>query len=108
VFSGKDSKEMVHENLRRIIEEIEDIHLHCLLYMAAGDTFLNQVGSNGEKEPLKCWDRDIQVDWVLPADMAAHVGLLGHGGIRDSDEHFCTHCKCLKSDRHRPLCLFRV
>ncbi len=57
---------------------------------------------------MKCWDRDIQVDWVLPADMAAHVCLLGHGGIRDSDEHFCMHCKCLKSDRHRPLCLFQV
>ncbi len=45
-------------------------------------------------------------------DTAAQVGLLGHGGIRDSDVctcvHFGTHCECLESDRHRPLCLVRV
>jgi hypothetical protein len=108
VYSGKDSKEMVQENLRRIIDEIEEIHQHGLRYTAATDTFLNQVKPKGEKAPLESGDRDVQLDMVLPADMAAHIGLMGQGGIRDSDEQFCTHCGCLKSDRHRPLCLVRV
>ena len=85
VYSGKDSKEMVQENLRRIIDEIEEIHQHGLRYTAATDTFLNQVKPKGENAPLESGDRDVQVDMVLPADMAAHIGLRGQGGIRDSD-----------------------
>ena len=51
--------------------------MHGLRYSAEHDTFLNQVGNDGVKAPLKSGDRDVGLDWVLPADMAAHIGLFG-------------------------------
>jgi hypothetical protein len=44
----------------------------------------------------------MHVDMVLPADMAAHVSLLGEGGVRDSKKEFCTNCMCCLSERHSP------
>jgi len=108
VYTGKDSKEMVQRNMKRILDEIEDLRVHGLRYSAEKDTFLNQVGQSGEKAPLKSGDRDVGLDMFLPADMAAHIGLFGHGGTRDSDKHFCTHCTCSMSKRHTPNCLVRV
>jgi hypothetical protein len=108
VYTGKDSKEMAQENLKRVIQEIEDLRVHGLRYSAKYDTFLNQVSANGTKAPLGIGDRDVSVESFLPADMAAHVGLLGHGGIRDSKKQFCTNCTCCTSDRHTPLRLIRV
>ncbi len=58
--------------------------MHGLRYSAKHDTFLNQVLTNGTKAPLGSGDQDVSVDTFLPSDMAAHVGLLGHWGIRDS------------------------
>ena len=108
VYTGKDSKEMAQENLKRVIQEIEDLRVHGLRYSAKYDTFLNQVSANGTKAPLGSGDRDVSVESFLPADMAAHVGLLGHGGIRDSKKQFCTNCTCCTSERHTPLRLIRV
>jgi hypothetical protein len=108
VYTGKDSKEMVQENLKRVLEEIEDLRVHGLRYSAKHDTFLNQVSADGTKAPLESGDRDVSVEAFLPADMAAHVGLLGHGGIRDSKKQFCTNCTCCMSERHTPLRLTRV
>ena len=81
---------------------------HGLRYSAKHDTFLNQVLPDGTKAPLESGDRDVRVEVVVPADMAAHVGLLGHGGIRDSKKQFCTNCTCCMSERHTPLCLIRL
>ncbi len=110
VYTGKDSKELVQANFDRIIEELEELQAHVLRYTAEKDTFLKQVARDGTKEPLKRNDWDIAVELILPSDMAAHVGLLGHGGIRESNQHhdFCTNCTCCKSQRHTPLCLTRV
>jgi hypothetical protein len=108
VYTGKDSKEMVQRNMKRILDEIEDLRVHGLRYSAEKDTFLNQVGQSGEKAPLKSGDRDVGLDMFLPADMAAHIGLFGHGGTRDSDKHFCTHCACSMLKQHTPHCLVRV
>ena len=94
VYTGKDSKEMVQRNMMRILAEIQDLRVHGLRYSAEHDTFLNQVGENGVKAPLKSGDRDVGLDWVLPADTAAHIGLFRHGGTQDSNKHFCTHCTC--------------
>jgi len=99
---------MAQANLKRVIQEIEDLRVHGLLYSAKDDTFLNQVSANGTKAPLGSGDRDVSVETFLPADMAAHVGLLGHGGIRDSKKQFCTNCTCCTSERHTPLRLIRV
>jgi hypothetical protein len=108
VYTGKDSKELVQANFSQILEELEDVREHGLRYTATEDTFLKQVDRNGTKAPLKSGDRDVAVELVLPSDMAAHVGLLGHGGIRDSNQHFCTNCTCCKTQRHTPLRLMRV
>ena len=108
VYTGKDSREMAQVNLKKCLEEIEELRVHGLRYSAKMDTFLNQVSSNGTKAPLTSGDRDMHVDMVLPADMAAHVGLLGHGGVRDSKKQFCTNCTCCLSERHTPLCLVKV
>jgi hypothetical protein len=108
VYTGKDSKEMVHRNMLQVLKEIEDLRVHGLRYSAEHDTFLNQVGQGGVKAPLKSGDRNVGLDMVLPADMAAHIGLFGHGGTRDSNKHFCTHCTCHMSERHMPHCLVRV
>ncbi len=96
MYTGEDSKELVQANFIQIIEELEDLREHGLRYTAKKDTFLKQVDRNRTKEPLKAGDQDVIVDLVLPADMAAHVGLLGQGGIRDSNQHFCTNCTCCK------------
>ena len=108
VYTGKDSKEMAQENLMRVFKELKDLLVHGLRYSAKHDTFLNQVLPDGTKAPLESGDRDVRVEVVVPADMAAHVGLLGHGGIRDSKKQFCTNCTCCMSERHTPLCLIRL
>jgi hypothetical protein len=108
VYTGKDSKEMAQENLVRVIKELQDLQQHGLRYSAKHDTFLNQAAPDGTKAPLESGDRDVHMEVVVPADMAAHVGLLGHGGIRDSKKQFCTNCTCCMSERHTPLCLIRV
>ena len=94
---------MVQRNMMRIFAEIEELLVNGLHYSAEHDTFLNQVGENGDKSPMKSGDQDVGLDWVMPADMAAHIGLFGHGGTRDSNKHFCTHCTCHMSERHKPL-----
>jgi hypothetical protein len=108
VYTGKDSREMAQENLTRCLKEIQDLVKFGLRYTAEHDTFLNQVAPDGTKASLKSGDRDVRVDMVLPADMAAHVGLLGHGGVRDSKKQFCTNCTCCLSERHTPLHLVQV
>ncbi len=42
VHTGKGSKEMVQRNMKRILDEIEDLRVHGLRYSAEKDTFLNQ------------------------------------------------------------------
>jgi hypothetical protein len=94
-------------NLKKFLTEIEELRLHELRYSAKMNTFLNQVSSDGTKDPLKSGDWDMRVEIVLPADMAAHAGLLGNGVVRDSDKQFCTNCTCCLSE-HTPLCLVKV
>ena len=53
VYTGKDSKEMAQANLKRVIQEIEDLRVHGLRYSAKHDTFLNKVSANGTKAHLE-------------------------------------------------------
>ncbi len=71
---------------------------------------MGQVGKDGSKAEKKEGDRDVKARVVMPADMAAHVGLFGCGGTRD--KHFCSHCHCHTKELMigvptNPLNLFR-
>jgi hypothetical protein len=108
LYNGKDSKDGVRANLTEVLKEIKELEEHGIRYTASKGTFLGQVGPKGEKEPLQEGDRDVKVEFQMPADMAAHVGLFGHGGLHDKNKHFCTHCKCAVTERHTPFSLVRV
>ena len=75
-----------------------------LRYSASEDTFVGQDPT----APLQEGDRNVDVEFFMPADMCAHFGLFGHGGGRDPTKCFCTHCKCRMDQRHTLFQLVRL
>ncbi len=59
MYMEKDSKELVQANFLQIITELEDLLVHGLCYTAEKDTFLQQVGRDWTKVPLKAGDWDV-------------------------------------------------
>ena len=108
VFTGKDSPENVQANMTRVVEEVKHILDHGLRYTASLNTFLGQVDNDGTKAAMQDGDRDIKINLVIPADMSAHFSIFGHGGLRDSNKEFCTHCHCKLSQRQTPFILSKV
>lgn len=106
VYTGKDSAEHLAHNIEPILEEIDHLEQYGLRYNAQLKTYMGQVGKDGSKAEKKEGDRDVKVRVVMPADMAAHVGLFGCGGTRD--KHFCSHCHCHTKERGKPFHLIRV
>ena len=104
VYTGKDGKEQLQANLDKVLEEIEDLRARGLRYCAKEDTFVGQDPS----APLESGDRNVEVEFFLPADMCSHFGLFGHGGGRDPTKCFCTHCKCRMDQRHTLFQLVRL
>jgi len=96
VYTGKDGKEQLQANLDKVLEEIEDVRLRGLRYSASEDTFVGQDPT----AQLEEGDRNVAVEFFMPADMCSHFGLFGHGGGRDPTKCFCTHCKCRMDQRH--------
>ena len=106
VYTGKDSAEHLANNIEPILEEIDHLEQYGLRYNAQLKTYMGQVGKDGSKAEKKEGDRDVKVRVVMPADMAAHVGLFGCGGTRD--KHFCSHCHCHTKERGKQFHLIRV
>ena len=106
VYTGKDSAEHLANNIEPILEEADHLERHGLRYNAELKTYLGQVANDGSKAEKKEGDRDVRVQVVMPADMAAHVGLFGCGGTRD--KHFCSHCHCHTKERSKPFHLIKV
>jgi hypothetical protein len=104
VYTGKDGKEQLQANLGKVMEEIEDVRVRGLRYCASADTFVGQ----DPDQPLKDGDRNVAVEFFMPADMCSHFGLFGHGGGRDPTKCFCTHCKCRMDQRHTLFQLVRL
>jgi len=104
VYTGKDGKEQLQANLDKVLEEIEDVQARGLRYSASEDTFVGQDPT----APLEKGDRNVAVEFFMPADMCAHFGLFGHGGGRDPTKCFCTHCKCRMDQRHTLFQLVRL
>ena len=96
IYTGKDGKEQLQANLEKVMEEIEDVRSRGLRYCAKEDTFVGQDPT----APLERGDRNVEVEFFMPADMCSHFGLFGHGGGRDPTKCFCTHCKCRMDQRH--------
>ena len=96
VYTGKDGKEQLQANLDKVLEEIEDVRDRGLRYSASEDTFVGQDPT----AQLEEGDRNVAVEFFMPADMCSHFGLFGHGGGRDPTKCFCTHCKCRMDQRH--------
>ena len=106
VFVGKDSKDNVLTNLEDIFRDINHLEKHGVRYCKEKDTFVNQVGPNGERAAKQPGDRDLKIRCILPADMAAHAGLFGQGGTHD--KRFCPHCSCHTDQRHAPFKVIRT
>jgi hypothetical protein len=104
VYTGKDGKEQVQANLKRILQDLEDVRDRGLRYCWEKDTYLGQDPG----AELQQGDRNVTVDFFMPADMCALFGLFGHGGGRDPHSCFCTHCNCKMDERHRPFSLVRL
>ena len=104
VYTGKDGKEQLQANLGKVMEEIEDVRVRGLRYCAREDTFVGQ----DPDAPLESGDRNVAVDFFMPADMCSHFGIFGHGGGRDPTKCFCTHCKCRMDQRHTLFQLVRL
>ena len=104
VYTGKDGKEQLQANLERVLQDMEDVRVRGLRYSAEHDSYLGQ----NPDDPLKDGDWNVAVDFFMPADMCALFGLFGHGGGRDPQKCFCTHCNCKMDDRHRPFSLVRL
>jgi hypothetical protein len=51
VYTGKDSREMTQANLKKCLEEIQELWVHGLRYSAKMDTFLNQDRQMGPRHP---------------------------------------------------------
>jgi hypothetical protein len=75
-----------------------------LRYCAREDTFVGQ----DPDAPLESGDRNVAVEFLMPADMCSHFGLFGHGGGRDPTKCFCTHRKCCMDQRHTLFQLVRL
>ena len=75
VYTGKDGKEQLQANLEKVMEEIEDVLVRGLRYCAKADTF---VGQDPGAE-LESGDRNVTVDFFMPADMCSHCA---GGGCR--------------------------
>ena len=84
--------------------EIESVRVNGLRYCAEQDAFVDPDPA----APLGEGDRNIAVDFVIPAEMCSHFGLFGHGGGRDPSKCFCTHCKCRMDERHMLFQLVRL
>ena len=106
IYNGKDSKELLQLNLQKMLEQMRDVRENGLRYCAQKDTYLGQT--QNPKADKQVGDRDVQVEFVIPADMCALFGLFGHGGGRDPNQQFCTHCTCKMEERHTPFQLIRV
>jgi hypothetical protein len=104
VYTGKDGKEQLQANLDKVMEEIEEVSANGLRYCAKEDTYVGQ----DPKAPLEKDDRNVAVEFFLPADMCSHFGLFGHGGGRDPTKCFCTHCTCRMDQRHTLFQLVRL
>ncbi len=104
VYTGKDGKEQLQANLGKVMEEIEDVRARGLRYCAREDTFVGQ----DPDAPLENGDRNVDVEFFMPADMCSHFGIFGHGGGRDPTKCFCTHCKCRMDQRHTLFQLVRL
>ena len=104
VYTGKDGKEQLQANMERVLQDIEDVRERGLRYSQENDAYL---GQDPDAE-LKPGDRQVAVEFLMPADMCALFGLFGHGGGRDPHECFCTHCHCKLNERHRPFSLVRL
>ena len=104
VYSGKDGKEQLQTNLEKVLDEIEDVKSRGLRYCAKEDTFVGQ----DPDAPLEDGDRNVAVEFFVPADMCSHFGLFGHGGGRDPTKCFCTHCNCRMDQRHTLFQLVRL
>jgi hypothetical protein len=100
VCTGKDGKEQLQANLGKVMEEIEDVRARGLRYCVREDTFVGQ----DPDAPLESGDRNVAVEFFMPADMCSHFRLRylwsrrGEGG---PTKCFCTHCKCRLDQRHR-------
>ena len=104
IYTGKDGKEQLQANLGKVMEEIQDVLDRGLRYCAKADTFVGQDPG----APMESGDRNVAVDFVVPADMCSHFGIFGHGGTRDPTKCFCTHCKCRMDQRHTLFQLVRL
>ena len=104
IYTGKDSKELLQSNLDELLKEMADVQKRGLRYSAEKDMYLGQDPDS----PLKEGDRNVAVEFVMPADMCAHFGLHGHGGGRDPHQQFCTHCYCRMDQRSTPFRLIRL
>ena len=104
VYTGKDSKELLQSNLAQMLEQMQEVRTNGLRYCSEKDAYLDQ----NPGAALMGDDRNVEVEFVLPADMCALFGLHGHGGARDPNQEFCTQCKCRMDQRHTPFQLIRV
>ena len=104
IYTGKDSKELLQSNLETMLHQMQEVRSNGLRYCAKEDTYLKQ----DPKAPLLPGDRNVEIEFVIPADMCALFGLHGHGGGRDPKQEFCTHCKCKMEHRHMPFQLIKV
>jgi len=108
IYTGKDSKELLQKNLDTMLDQMKEVSTNGLRFSAEEDTYLNQNMAPDLEMPLPDGDHRVAIEFVMPADMCAHFGLHGHGGGRDPNQEFCTHCKCKMEHRHMPFHLIRV
>ena len=84
VYTGKDSADHLANNIEPILEEADHLERYGLRYNAELKTYMGQVGKDGSMAEMQEGNRDVKVQVVIPADMAAHVGLLGCGAMRQA------------------------
>jgi hypothetical protein len=134
VWTGKDSKENVLNNLTELVAEAAELEKNGIAFSRAADSFLKVADSEQYKEwlatrtqmhailpspkqSLKEWLKisDVQGEpvpfrqvgfsfWVA-ADMLAQCSLIGQGC---AGNNYCPHCKAHRDDRHLPFELIRV
>jgi hypothetical protein len=134
VWTGKDSKENVLNNLTEIVKEAAELEKDGIAFSRAADSFLKVADSEqynewlrqrtemhanlpspkpGLKEWLKISDvqgepvpfRQVGFSFWVAADMLAQCSLIGQGC---AGHHYCPHCDAHKDHRHLPFELIQV
>ena len=114
VLDGKDSEDNVQANFGDALAQIADLVKHGVRYSNEKDTLLGQCAlakdAQGNVKPVVAGSGDMHavIGPFMPSDMAAMNALEGHGGMRDKNKHFCSHCYCHLKHRHMPFQLIKV